>query len=263
MSSMKYLVVEAHPDDLVFFCGGTVAKLIAQGHEIAVLTVTDGQQGTLEPAFDSEEKLARVMRQEQGRACSRLGIQEVTFLGARNHFLLPTHDLREKITRHVRQVQPAAVFTFDPWNFDENPDHRAVGLATLEACSFAHMHLFHPEHLQQGLSTAMVAKVILYKTPNPNTFVDVSTTLDQKIEAALAYESQIELMKEEGRLRLEVLGQRHPIFEGDFAEIVAVTLRQLAAETGKQAGMPAAEAFQVRGLGILENAKPVVGELGI
>jgi len=52
--------------------------------------------------------------------------------------------------------------------------------------------------------------------------------LDEKINAALAYESQFELMRDEGRLRLDVLGQRHPIFEGGFSEIVASTLRQLA-----------------------------------
>jgi LmbE family N-acetylglucosaminyl deacetylase len=260
---MKYLVVEAHPDDLVFFCGGAVARLIAEGHELSVLTVTDGEQGTLNPAFDTAEKLAEVMRQEHRRALNCLNISEVKFLGEKNHFLQPDHALREKIARHIREVQPEAVFSFDPWNFDENPDHRAVGLMTLEACSFAHMHLFHPEHIQDGLSTAVVAKIIQFKTPNPNTYVDISGTLEKKIEAALAYESQVELMKEEGRQRLARLGMQHAIFEGPFDQIVAQTLQQLAAETGKGAGLPAAEAFQVRGLGILENARQVIGELGI
>ncbi len=260
---MRYLIVEAHPDDLVFFCGGTVAKLIEEGHEVFVLTVTDGQQGTLDLAYDSEAKLAKKMRQEQEDACSYLGVKEVTFMGEKNHFLAPTHDLREKIVRHIRRIQPQAVFTLDPWNLDENPDHRAVGMTVLEGCSFAHMHLFHPEHLVEGLETAVVAKVILCKTANPNTFFDISTTLEKKIKAALCYESQIELMKEEGRQRLEVLGLSHPIFEGDFSAAVDLTLRQLAQETGRQADMPMAEAFCVRGLGILENAKELFGGLSI
>ena len=260
---MKYLVVEAHPDDLVFFCGGAIAKLIAEGHDVSVLTVTDGEQGTLNPNFDTAEKLAAVMRKEHQRALSYLNILDLKFLGEQNHFLKPDHNLREKITRNIREVQPQAVFSFDPWNLDENPDHRAVGLMTLEACSFAHMHLFHPEHIQEGLSPAIVAKVIQFKTPNPNTYIDISATLDKKIEAALSYESQVELMKEEGRQRLAVLGLQHPIFEGPFNQIVAQTLRHLAAETGKPVGLQAAEAFRVRGLGILENAREVVGELGI
>lgn len=260
---MRYLVVEAHPDDMVFFCGGTVAKLIEEGHEVYVLSVTDGQQGTLDPTYDSEAKLAETMRREQEQACAYLGVKEVTFMGEKNHFLKPTHELREKIVRHVRRIQPQAVFTLDPWNEDENPDHRAVGMVVLEGCSFAHMHLFHPEHLAEGLKTAVVAKAILCKTANPNTFVDISATLDKKIKAALCYESQIELMKDEGKSRLAALGLSHPIFDGDFSAAVDMTLQGLAQETGRQGGVPLAEAFHVRGLGILENAKELVGGLGI
>jgi len=260
---MRYLVVEAHPDDMVFFCGGTVARLIRKGHEVFVLSVTDGQQGTLNREYDSEEKLAQAMRREHGEACSHLGVRAVTYLGKKNHFLQNTHELREEIVRQVREVQPAAVFTLDPWNHDENPDHRAVGLATLEGCSFAHMHLFHAEHLTEGLSTAMVAKVILYKTDRPNAHFDISDTLESKLEAALCYGSQIELMGEEGRRRLEVLGLSGSAFEGDVEAMVASALRGVAREAGKSAGLEAAEAFHVRGLGILENIKELIGGLSV
>lgn len=260
---MRYLVVEAHPDDMVFFCGGTVAKLIEDGHEIYVLTVTDGQQGTLDRKFDTEAKLAQVMRDEQRKACGYLGVRDVAFLGEENHFLEPTHQLREKIVRHVRKVQPAAVLTLDPWHEDENPDHRAVGMATLEGCSYAHMHLFHPEHLKEGLSTAMVAKVILYKTSTPNTYFDISATIEKKIKAALCYMSQIDLMRDEGKERLKAIGQTHALFDADFSEIVGYSLKGLAAETGKKANLEAAEAFHVRGLGILENIKELIGGLSV
>jgi LmbE family N-acetylglucosaminyl deacetylase len=260
---MRYLVVEAHPDDMAFFCGGTVAKLIQDGHEVFVITVTDGQQGTLDRTYDSEEKLAETMRNEQEQACTFLGIKEVTFLGEKNHFLQPTHALREKIVRHIRRIQPQAVFTLDPWNEDENPDHRAVGMTVLEGCSFAHMHLFHPEHLAEGLEPATVAKVILCKTAAPNTFFDIAETLERKVKAALCYRSQIELMQEEGKQRLAALGLSLPIFESDFSQAVELTLRAMAEETGKQAGMELAEAFKVRGLGILENAKEMIGGLTV
>ena len=115
---MRYLVVEPHPDDLAFFCGGTVAKLIAEGHEVETLVVTDGEQGTLDRSYDTDQKLAAVMREEQRAACEVLGVEKVTFLGLQNHFLEPTHELREKIVRHVRTVQPGAVISLDPWNFD-------------------------------------------------------------------------------------------------------------------------------------------------
>jgi LmbE family N-acetylglucosaminyl deacetylase len=260
---MRYLVVEPHPDDLAFFCGGTVAKLIAEGHEVETLVVTDGEQGTLDRSYDTDEKLAAVMRDEQRAACEVLGVRKVTFMGEKCHFVEPTHEFREKITRHIRQVQPAAVISIDPWNADENPDHRAVGQAVLEACSFAHFHLFHPEHLEEGLETAMVAKVILGKSPVPNSFVDISDFIDKKIDAVLCYQSQLELMQMEGAGRLAVLGKSSPIFDSAVEDVIPVSLRAVAEEEGKQAGLPMAEAFNVRGLGILENIKDLVGGLSV
>lgn len=262
---MRYLVVEAHPDDLVFFCGGTVAKLIDEGHEIEVVSVTDGQQGTLDLSFQDEDLLAEVIRAEDQACCRALGLDpsKVTYMGWKNHFLEPTHQLREEITRIIRRVQPQAIFTFDPWNYDENPDHRAVGLATLEAAAYAHYHLFHPEHLRAGLKVADVAKMVLFKSAMPNTYVDVTTTLGRVIEAALCYKSQVEAMKEEGRRRLAVLGLSHAVFDGDFEQAVRVSMYGMAQATGKKAGMEAAEAFNVRGLGILENIKEVIGGLGV
>ncbi|RJP69134.1 MAG: PIG-L family deacetylase [Candidatus Abyssobacteria bacterium SURF_17] len=260
---MRYLVVEPHPDDLVFFCGGTVAKLLAEGHEVHTLVVTDGEQGTLNRSYDTDKKLASVMREEELAACKVLGVEHVTFLGLKNHFLEPTHDLREKIVRHVRKIQPAAVLTIDPWNFDENPDHRAVGQVVLEACSFAHFHLFHPEHIEEGLETAMVAKVIFGKTPSPNTYVDISQFVEKKIAAALCYKSQIELMQMEGAARLKVLGKSSPIFDSPLEEVIPASIRMVAEEEGSRANLPMAESFHVRGLGILENIKDLVGGLDV
>ena len=260
---MRYLVVEPHPDDLAFFCGGTVAKLIAEGHQVETLVVTDGEQGTLDRSYDKGEKLAAVMRDEQRAACEVLGVARITFLGLKNHFLEPTHELRERIVRHVRAVQPGAVITLDPWNFDENPDHRAVGQAVLEACSFAHFHLFHPEHLGEGLETAMVAKVILAKSPNPNSYVDIFGYIEKKILAILCYRSQLELMRMEGAQRLEVLGKSSPIFDRLIVEVIPASIRAVAEQEGRKAGLPLAESFQVRGLGILENVKELVGGLSV
>ncbi len=155
------------------------------------------------------------------------------------------------------------MITVDPWNFDENPDHRAVGQAVLEACSFAHFHLFHPEHLEEGLETAMVAKVILGKSPVPNSFVDISEFIDKKIAAILCYSSQLELMQMEGAGRLAVLGKTSPIFDSAVEDVIPVSIRAVAEEEGKQANLPMAEAFNVRGLGILENIKDLVGGLSV
>lgn len=260
---MRYLVVEPHPDDLPFFFGGTVARLLSEGHEVYTLVVTDGEQGTLNRSYDTDKKLAKVMREEEDAACKVLGVKHIKYLGLKNHFLEPTHELREKIVRHLREIQPAAVFTIDPWNFDENPDHCAVGQVVLEACSFAHFHLFHPEHIEEGLPIAMVAKVIFGKTPNPNSFVDISGFVDKKVEAIMCYKSQLELMKMEGFERLKVLGKSSPIFDNPLEEVIPASIRTVAEEEGQKWNVPLAESFHVRGLGILENIKDLIGGLSV
>ncbi len=258
---MRYLVVEPHPDDMAFFFGGTVAKLIAEGHEVYTLVVTNGEQGTLDPKYDTDEKLASVQQAEECGACEALGVKEIAFLGEKCHFLEANHDLREKIVRHLRTVQPTVVMTIDPWNEDENPDHRAVGLATLEACSFAHFHLFHPEHLAEGLLTAVVAKVVFAKTKRPNTFVDISGFIEKKVESILCYQSQLEMMWEEGRLRLEALGKTNPVLHQGPEEVIPSTIRTMAETAGSEAGLPLAEAFFVQGLGILNHIEDLAGEV--
>ena len=258
---MRYLVVEPHPDDMAFFLGGTISKLVEQGHEVHSLVVTDGQQGTMNPAYDTEDKLASVTREEQRAACNILGVKRIEFLGEKNHFLMPSHELREKITRYVRKIQPVTVITLDPWTDDENPDHRAVGLTVLEACSFAHFHLFHPEHMEQGLKPAIVSKVVLGNTKRPNTHVDISGYLGKKCEAILCYKSQLEMMWDEGSARLNALGRTNPIFDHSPENVLPGFMEAMAAETGAHAGVPFAESFYVRGLGILEHVESLAGEI--
>lgn len=254
---MRVLVVEPHPDDMAFFFSGTIAKLLTKGHQVFTLVVTDGEQGTMSPMYDSTEKLAQVLRREEQNACRVLGVDSPKFLGLKNHFLQPDHSLRELILRHIRTIQPEIVFTIDPWNRDENPDHRAVGMATLEACSFAHLHLFHPEHLEQGLKPAIVSKVALGKTETPDTFIDITDYIDKKIEAVLCYQSQIELMWAEGAARLEQLGLPGGIFTTPPETAIPESLKKIAGALGRQANVEFAEAFYIRRLGILDQIEDI------
>ena len=258
---MRYLVVEPHPDDMAFFFGGTVAQLIRQGHEVYTLVITDGQQGTMNRSYKTESELAAVMRAEQQAACDVLGVSQIEFCGLKNHFLQPSFELRETILRHIRKIQPATVMTLDPWNFDENPDHRAVGLATHEACSFAHMHLFHPEHLEQGLATAVVSKIVLGKTNRANVCMDISQQIDLKIEAILCYESQLELFASEGAARMDQNGKQNPFADRPVEEVIPEFVRSQAAAIGAKQGFSAAESFFITGLGIQNHIDQVVAEL--
>ena len=101
------------------------------------------------------------------------------------------------------------------------------------------------------------------KTPNPNAYVDISGFIDKKIAAALCYKSQLELMRMEGAARLEVLGKSSPIFDNPLDEVIPALLHSVAEEEGQKGNVPLAESFRVRGLGILENIKELIGGLDV
>src|SRR6266700_8342851 len=75
----RILVIIAHPDDAESYCGGTIARLTAEGREVHYLVVTRGDRGSDDPDMTSE-RLASIREQEQRQAAAVLGVQTVTFL---------------------------------------------------------------------------------------------------------------------------------------------------------------------------------------
>lgn len=95
------------------------------------------------------ERLAPLREQEQRHAAETLGVQTVKFLeGYYDGEVEPSITLRREIALVVRQWKPNAVFTFDLWRRNEvHPDHRAVGICTLDALACARGAMYYPEQL--------------------------------------------------------------------------------------------------------------------
>ena len=109
------LAIGAHPDDIEFGCGATLAKWAAAGCRIHHLVLTDGSKGTWNPDADISE-LIRSRRAEQSEAARRLGGRdEVTFLDQVDGELVESVELRSRIARHIRTVRPDVVLGHDPW----------------------------------------------------------------------------------------------------------------------------------------------------
>jgi LmbE family N-acetylglucosaminyl deacetylase len=123
----RILVMMAHPDDAEFICGGTVARLVAEGHDVHYLLVTRGDKGNYDPDMTSE-RLMVIREQEQRNAAAVLGVQSVTFLeGYRDGEVEVSLTLRRALALEVRKICPDIVFSFDPWKMNEpHPDHRAT-----------------------------------------------------------------------------------------------------------------------------------------
>ena len=223
----RVLVVAAHPDDIEFGAAGTVARWIGEGAEARYLIVTRGDKGSDDPATDPGE-LARRRVSEQEAAAAEIGVATVEFLDEPDGQVEPTLRLRERVTHAIRSYRPEVVMTHDPTvlfvnnEWVNHADHRAVGQVTVDAVfPTARDPLNFPEHGAAGIAAWKVAELFLWSTNEANQIVDVSSTIDRKIDALAHHASQFR----------------------EFAE-TARWLRGRAQELGERTGYAAAEGFR-------------------
>ncbi|MBD2758400.1 PIG-L family deacetylase [Yimella sp. cx-573] len=129
----RVLCVVAHPDDMEYGASAAVATWAERGVEVSYLLLTSGEAGMQTPPED----VSPVRAQEQQRACDAVGVSKLTILDHPDGMLMPTLDLRRDIARVIRQVRPDAVITanfdFEAYGGLNQADHRAAGIATVDA----------------------------------------------------------------------------------------------------------------------------------
>jgi LmbE family N-acetylglucosaminyl deacetylase len=191
------LVVAAHPDDIEFYAGGTLATWSTQGAHAHYVLVTDGGSGSRDPRCTPAE-LARHRRAEQRRAAAVLGVSSVTFLGYPHAACEPTLELRLAIARIILQVRPEAMLTFDPHRYYHatginHPDHLVVGASTLGAIMpLANTLLAAPSLLAEGLEPHDVSRIYLFEPATPTHWMPLTDAdVARKLEALRAHASQL------------------------------------------------------------------------
>jgi LmbE family N-acetylglucosaminyl deacetylase len=184
--------VVAHPDDAEFLCGGSIAKLCAEGWEVNYILTTSGDMGTRDDKM-SRPALAAIREKEQVEAATVLGVKEVVFLRYPDGFYEDTAESRGKIVREVRRLKPDLVITWDPYRTSfTHRDHRLTGQSTMDALyPLARNPLGYPEHLLEGLEVHRVNEVWLAGSPDPDHYVDVTDQFDIRIKALRKHKSQI------------------------------------------------------------------------
>ena len=193
----RALVISAHPDDSEFGVGGTAHLWSQDGWEFHYLICTDGSKGTENPDM-TPEKLVPLRRDEQRAAARVLGVNEVTFLDHVDGEVRYNRDLLRDIVRHIRKIQPYAVFTHDPNQivrnmFFNHPDHRAVGEMTIDAVyPIARNRPSFPELLEEGFEPFSAKEVYLWTASEVNFEVDISAILETKIDALRQHASQFD-----------------------------------------------------------------------
>jgi LmbE family N-acetylglucosaminyl deacetylase len=225
----RILLATAHPDDADIMAGGTVARWVDEGHEVNAVIFTRGDKGHDDPTMTSEA-VAELREAEQRAAATILGISRLTFLDfADGELAWAGPDLAEAATRLIRRERPDTIVTHDPycgapayWEPQLHPDHRAVGLAVIEACYFrAPGPLYYPAHGAAGLAPHRVREILLIMSDHVDHVVDIAGTFERKVRAVRAHASQF---------------GKHPDLEG--------FLRRLAEQHGHGHHVTLAEGFK-------------------
>jgi len=220
----RTLVIAAHPDDEVLGCGGTIARLSKEGHEVYVAILGEGITSRYVKRDQADRGLIRDLQDRSQQVSKLLGVKEL-FLNdlPDNRFdTVPLLDVVKIIEELIDRLQPQAVYTHH--RGDLNIDHAITFQATLTAT--------------RPIKGCPVREIRTYEIPSstewtfgqihrpfqPNLFVDISKTLDTKIECMKIYESEIRTFP-------------HPRSPE--------ALRAIAQRWGSVVGVESAEAFEL------------------
>jgi LmbE family N-acetylglucosaminyl deacetylase len=227
------LAVGAHPDDVEFGSGATLAKWAAAGCRIHHLVLTDGSKGSWDPDQDPAELVA--VRQEEQRQASRAlgGAGDVTFLSWPDGELESGIRQRIQVAACIRRLRPDVVLGHDPWKrYRLHPDHRHAGFLMLDGVVAARDPHFFPELADRPHRPA---SLLLWEADEVNHLEHVgSEALEAKVQALLAHRSQL-------RSTMAVDDPDDHRARQAFADRV----RELASTTGARDGGGPAEAFHV------------------
>ena len=245
------LVVSAHPDDMEFLAGGTVAKMVEGGAEVSQVIVTNGERGTLEL---TGEELVRRRRAEAQDAADVLGLKSVVFLDYPDGMLADFgfNEIRGRLMEQIRKIKPDTLITWDPFApYETHQDHRITAMAATEAASFSDLPLYYPEQVKNrgDLVTVGQTYYIAKHHIDPNHAEDITNQIDKKIQALLCHRTQMEFLLESTKQTLKAQGRPPELWSTidskDHEELVGRIIRGHSSMIGKRVGVPFAEEFRL------------------
>jgi len=233
------LAIGAHPDDVELGCGGTLAKLIAEGKTVAVVDLTQGELGT---------RGTNITRAAEAAEASKiLGLSTRENLKFPDGFILNTQEYQLEIVKKIRKYQPEIVFAnaID----DRHPDHAKAAKLVSDACFLAGLVKIETEsegEKQTQWRPKHVFHYIQWKNIEPDFVVDISAFMEKKIEACLAYKTQFYDPKS--------TEPETPIATKDFLE----SLTYRAQDLGRLSGVDFAEGFTTEKLLAFKNFDGII-----
>lgn len=227
------LAIGAHPDDVEFGAGATLAKWAASGCVVHHLVCTDGSKGTWDPDADAAALAARrqIEQRRAARQLSGANAGEVVFLEYVDGELDSDLSARSRVALAIRQLQPEVVLGHDPWKrYRLHPDHRHAGLLTCEGIVAARDPHFFPDH---GIAHHRPRHLLLFEADAPDHLEDVTDWIGPKLAALEAHESQFEstmkavdaaqldAFRDRIRNRLTGLGSDHGVGAAEVFKLIS------------------------------------------
>ncbi len=217
------LAIVAHPDDVDFGCAGTFARWARAGSRLGYVICTSGDVGIATEGM-TQTKAIEIRETEQLAAAELIGVKHVVFLREPDGMLQATLELRKRLVREIRRFRPEVVLVMDPtlvWageNYINHPDHRAAGLAAVDAVfpAAGQPNLFQDLEAE-GLTAFKPRKVYSLNWREGNHWVSIDETIELKIAALRAHKSQMRDWDPEPRIR-EWAAERAKGKEMQYAE---------------------------------------------
>lgn len=212
-----------HPDDLEIGMGGTIAKLVKLGYRVGMIHMTNGEptpRGT--PA---------IREKEREKAAAVLGVQVCDMLDLPNRVLFDSAEARYAVATAIRRYRPKILVGMAGRTVAASPDHYQAQLITEAARFYSQLtkwddrfcgtEPFRVDHLVYRPMVS-ASEMMLF----PSRFVvDITETIDQKIEAIRCYESQFDEKR--------VAGVEHYVRSSNGVDGVSIGVKY-----GEQYAMP-------------------------
>ena len=233
------LAFGAHPDDVELGCGGTIIKMVSEGKKVAVIDLTEGELGT--------RGTAETRAEEAKNGAELMGVFARENLGMKDGFLNNSEEYQMRVVKMIRKYKPEIVLAnaID----DRHPDHAKAAKLVSDACFLAGLRKIETldDNIQQEVwRPKHIFHYIQWKHINPEFVIDISSVMDKKIDACMAYKTQFYDPTSNEPIT--------PIATKDFLE----SLTYRAQDLGRLSGVEFAEGFTTEKLIALKNFDGII-----
>lgn len=207
---MRVLAISCHPDDIEIGAGGTLRRYANRGDEVTICHLANGDKGDL---ITPSAKLREIRNAEAQRGGERLGAKKVISMDVPDLMVdSRNEDLLLRLIRVIRDANPDVIITHSPDDYMK--DHMEVSSLVFDASFSASI-----PHIGDGKHMEFVPPIYYMDTLvgvgfQPELYVDISETIEDKIAALECHVSQIQWMRDHDHLDFSDMVRTQSKFRG-------------------------------------------------